>query len=345
MNTTVETLCTKPCSLMHVLNEASDIQSLCEDYDVEGVNTRNFYYNAYSNGIQFTTPDGAKEVLSLTPFALQQLCSKMGVPSRYVEKCIENGMPDLAAENLNAWIDGYGKNLFVRSYDNTARGILSDRYTTLDAPDVLQVLGDKFDNQYKVRGVYLSPERLHLRLVQREMMNIKGEDLFAGVVIDSSDVGRSPLSVRFFIYKQVCTNGMCISEDFGTLFSQKHIGITQKEFSEGLSENLSRIPDMMTEIMSLIKQANSDADPLGWDRSLFEASHKELAHSRIKALTKLSDEGVEKVIETMYNNYTDNRWGFINSLTEVAQDYSLERRLELEQVASRFLTKGNLLAA
>ena len=345
MNTTVETINTSPNTLTRILNKANLIQGLCEDYDVEGVNTRNFYYNAYSNGIQFTTPDGTKEVLSLTPFALQQLCSKMGVPTRYVEKCIENGMPDLAAENLNAWIDGYEKNLFVRSYDNTARGILSDRYTTLDAPDVLQVVGDTFDANYKVKGVYLSPERLHLRLVQKDMIDIKGEDLFTGVVIDSSDVGRSLLSVHFFIYKQVCTNGMCVSEDLGTLFSQKHIGISQDEFRNGLSESLGRLPDMSTEIMTLVRQANSDTDPSGWDRRVFEPSNKEFTHSRIKALTRLSDEGVEKVIETMYNNYTDNRWGFINSLTEVAQDYTLERRIELEQVASRFLTRGNLLAA
>lgn len=344
MNTTVETISTEPLSLSRVMSGAKQIQSLCEDFDVEGVSTRNFYYNAYSNGIQFTTPDGTKEVLSLTPFALQQLCSKMGVPTRYVEKCIDNGMPDLAAENLNAWVDSYGKNLFVRSYDNTARGILSDRYTTLDAPDVLQVLGDAFDDKYKVCGSYLSPERLHLRLVQKDIINVKGEDLFAGVVIDSSDVGRSLLSVRFFLFKQVCTNGLCISEDFGTLFSQKHIGISQDEFRDGLSENLERLPDVMTEVMTLVRQANSDNDR-EWDRHMFEPSNKEFAHSRIKALTKLSDEGVEKVIETMYNNYTTKRWGFINSLTEVAQDYTLERRIELEQIASRFLTRGNLLAA
>ena len=42
------------------------------------------------------------------------------------------------------------------------------------------------------------------------MLPIDGEDLFAGITLDSSDVGRSGLYVRFFIYKQVCTNGLII---------------------------------------------------------------------------------------------------------------------------------------
>ena len=41
----------------------------------------------------------------------------------------------------------------------------------------------------------------------------------------------------------------------------------------------------------------------------------------------------------MKPKYEDNIWGLINSITEVAQDFTLERRLELERIA------GNLLVA
>ena len=41
----------------------------------------------------------------------------------------------------------------------------------------------------------------------------------------------------------------------------------------------------------------------------------------------------------MNDNYGTSTWGFINSLTEVAQDYTLERRLEIEKYA------GDLLVA
>ena len=74
--------------------------------------------------------------------------------------------------------------------------------------------------------------------IENEMLNIDGEDLFAGITLDSSDVGRSGLSVRFFIWKQVCTNGLVISKSAANLFRQKHIGITHEDFATGLKEGL-----------------------------------------------------------------------------------------------------------
>lgn len=41
----------------------------------------------------------------------------------------------------------------------------------------------------------------------------------------------------------------------------------------------------------------------------------------------------------MKDRYDMSRWGLINGITEVAQDFTLERRLELERMA------GNLLVA
>ena len=59
--------------------------------------------------------------------------------------------------------------------------------------------------------------------------------------------------------------------------------------------------------------------------------------SRIKAVTNLPDTHTSKVIDLMREKYDSSRWGLINSITEVAQDFSLERRLDLEAIA------GNLL--
>ena len=59
----------------------------------------------------------------------------------------------------------------------------------------------------------------------------------------------------------------------------------------------------------------------------------------IRQQTNLSDDSAHKVIDLMQTKYEDNRWGLINGITEVAQDFTLERRLELERIA------GNLLAA
>lgn len=59
----------------------------------------------------------------------------------------------------------------------------------------------------------------------------------------------------------------------------------------------------------------------------------------VRLQTRLNEEGAKKVVSLMSEKYSNNLWGLVNGITEVAQDYTLERRLELEQIA------GNLLAA
>ena len=46
-----------------------------------------------------------------------------------------------------------------------------------------------------------------------------------------------------------------------------------------------------------------------------------------------------KVISLMEEKYNRTQWGLINSITEVAQDFTLERRVELEKIAGRMLHK------
>ena len=52
----------------------------------------------------------------------------------------------------------------------------------------------------------------------------------------------------------------------------------------------------------------------------------------------MSDESTGKVIQLMQDGtYNRNRWGLINSITQVAQDFTLERRIELERIAGGML--------
>ena len=337
-----EMLTTKGASLSSALSSALAIQGMCEDFMVSDVSNKNCYYNGDFNGLQFTDDSGVRHINPLTRHSLSQLCAKLGVPVRYIQSCIDKGYPDLAADNINAWLDEYRKSLFIRTYGDRVRGVLSDRYTTLDSPEVIEVCEDTFGDDFKVKGMYVSEERLHLRIVQKNMLKIKGEDLFAGVTIDSSDVGRSILCVRFFIYKQVCTNGLCISEGMGSIFAQRHVGISKDEFKEGLVSSLQSVHVLIPTFMDALKCANSyDKELIDYDS--FDEEKRGRFVSRIRALTKLPEDGVEKVLETMYNKYSVSRWGFVNSITEVAQDYTLERRLELENVAGKILLDGRLI--
>ena len=332
-----EVLTLDKVDLEGLYQQALEIQEECRDFNVSNVTYKNVRYDGDTCRLLYQ-PDGDEKSrsMAMTRHSLSQLCNKIGVPIRYIDKCIDSGRLDLAAENINSWVDDYGKNLFIREHKNTIRGVLSDRYSTLDTPHIMESISDVLDfNEYQIKGYMLSPERFHARIVQREMMNIDGEDLFAGIQIDSSDVGRSILVVKFMIWKQVCTNGLCISKGGGVLFQQKHIGIDATEFRDGFRSSLSSIPMLIEHSKELIEEARIDGKRYS-TKNLNEQQLKEFVE-RIKIQTKLSDDGVNKVIQFMSDKYGFSKWGFVNSLTEVAQDYTLERRIEIEKIAGDVL--------
>lgn len=323
--------------LEQLYRQALEIQDECLDFNVSNATYKNMRYDGDTCRLLYQ-PDGEDPSRSkaMTRHSLSQLCNKIGVPIRYIDKCIDSGRLDLAADNINSWLDDFGKNLFIREHNNNIRGVLSDRYSTLDTPDILDAVNDVLNfDEYRVKGYLLSPERFHARIVQREMMNINGEDLFAGIQIDSSDVGRSILVVKFMIWKQVCTNGLCISQGGGVLFQQKHIGIDALEFRDGFKNSLNNIPLLIEHSRELIEEARKDGERYS-TKNFNEQQLKDFIE-RIKMKTKLSDDGVNKVIQFMTDKYGFSKWGFVNSLTEVAQDYTLERRIEIEKIAGDVL--------
>lgn len=331
-----EVIDTRPKTLDKLIVKANDIALNSTDYMVRKANTRNVRFNE-SAGLTFIAEDQEIRDFQMSRYALGQLGSKIGVPARYLEKCVSSGRIDLAQDNVNSWLEDFNKDLFIREYNGGVRGILSNKYSVCDSHEILQAVDDAVDlSQYKIKGSFLNEERLHVRLVSREMLPIDGEDLFAGLFLDSSDVGRNILTVKFGIYKQVCTNGLVIARAGGTLFEQKHIGITAEEFHDGLVKSLQNI-DLLTEhAVEWVRRAQH-RDNHWSSASEYEDDINEFV-AYIRQQTNLSDDSARKVIDLMNTKYTDSRWGLINGITEVAQDFTLERRLELERIA------GNLLA-
>ena len=334
-----EVVSLSPVTFGSLIKKSQEIDSLCEDYTVNRANSGNMRFNE-SAGITFIPngKDSTVQRLPLSRFALGQLCTKVGVPTRYIDKCIDSGRIDLAKDNINSWLEDYNKDLFIREYNGTVRGVLSSKYSVCDSHEILKVLEDAVDlSKYKIKGSFLNEERLHLRLVSTEMLPIDGEDLFAGLFINSSDVGRSILTVQFGIYKQVCTNGLVIAKAGGTLFEQKHIGITAEEFHDGLVKSLQNVDLLTDHAVEWVNRAKNRYNHWSVETEHPEDIEEFVAY--IRQQTNLSDDSAHKVISLIQTKYEDTRWGLINGITEVAQDFTLERRIELERIA------GNMLAS
>lgn len=269
--------------------------------------------------------------VSFSAHSFSQLCAKIGVPVRYMIKCMEEGEGNLVVDNLNTWLDKQEKSLFIREYDGRARGILSDRYSVLDTPDVMEVLMNTLDNDFLLKGSMVNEERFHARFIDHNPLGV--DDMFVGVQVDTSDVGRSKLEISFFIYKQVCTNGLVVKKFGGEIFSQKHIGITPDVFRRELVANLERLPELTRQAKTHILMAKdnklSPSDLLLGDDM-----------SKLMRDFKQSTGASDKVLELVANrthHYGLNRWGFINAITEVSQQYQLDRRLQFENYAGLLL--------
>lgn len=344
-----------PANGLSILRDkAEDIQERCSDTLLKNVDLTTLALYCKDNGRVVAKYKNDKEPVkerTFSDYAFSQFCSKIGVPAQYMDKCMKVGYTELAEENMNSWVDIYNKPLFLREYNDKIRGVLSSRYSPFDTPQILDVLNDTTRGlNLKVKGYFLSEERFHARLIQTDTMNIDGEDLFAGIQIDSSDVGRSALTVNFFIFKQICTNGLCISKGKGNLFTQKHINICTDDFHEELSKSIKILPELIKEYESTIKRAQmsnsivtvgrEDISKLIMQEVLKKEDRDKAVQElidRLKAKLRLPDEGVEKVLRVANENYNYSNWGVINAITEVAQDYTLEKRIDLEKTAASML--------
>ena len=117
----------RPKTLDKLIIKANDIALNSTDYMVRKANTNNVRLNELA-GLTFISEDKEIRDYQMSRYALGQLGSKIGVPARYLEKCISSGRIDLAQDNVNSWLEDFNKDLFIREYNGKVRGILSNKY-------------------------------------------------------------------------------------------------------------------------------------------------------------------------------------------------------------------------
>lgn len=352
-----ELIRTGKLSLNDIYTSAKDISENSEDFMVQKVDDTKMFYDGFENRLRFLyTPVSLKKSQETkeyipTDFAMGQLCSKIGVPFSYLQKCCSSGRGDLATDNVQSWLSDYRKDLFIRTHRDNVRGVLTNRYSVCDSDEVMDVVcGSKEFNRMKVKGSFISPDRFHLRMVDTEPFVFPNynedyyNDLYPGITIDSSDVGRCSLTVTFFIYKQVCTNGLILPKIASTLFRQKHIGISKDNFSRALSSAIQSYAEVRRSTYEVLLNVYASEHKYMFDFAQMELDSKlrKYEEKRLSEIFSISDTTSEKVVNLFQKRvyegrYPNTTFGLVNAVTELAQEYSLETRLQMERSAGRFL--------
>lgn len=318
-------------TLKELVDTAGEFGSKWTDTYVDNSEKPNFNLNEQMQ-IEYVG-GGARRTADITEDAFQQLCTRIGgAPAGYLTKCAENGMVELAMQNFQAWAGKCRTPMMFREYDGSVRAALSAQYERYDAWKILKELRYTIDEKrFEPVQVHMSPERFTARFVDYTPLKVQeSSKLYAGFSVSSSDVGDGGLKIVFFLYRFACRNGMLITDSSGVAYRSGHRGAEMRMSKIASFSNVfERIDDVIADIPAQISAKQHKMSKLDLQYLLATA----------KAKVRMTDENAELIKGLLGTEYPETEWGFMNAVTETAQRYELERRMELEQFA------GSLLAA
>ena len=92
--TTVKEILDTTSDYERLIKKASQIQQKCQDHKVLAHDIR------LDDDLNLTFAD---QSIKMSDLATSHLCGKLGVPSRYYNKLVEDGFTELARDNINTW--------------------------------------------------------------------------------------------------------------------------------------------------------------------------------------------------------------------------------------------------
>lgn len=287
--------------------------------------------------------------LELTSIAQQQLFHKIKMPLNYYNMLSiskHEDMRHLANFSVNTLLSHADDRMLVRTYKDSARAFLSPNYTVFDSDQVADVISDVLKpgrnfgfDELLIRNYYVDCNYFNLRFTTSSpVRDLYDKDLYFGLQITSSDVGVAMLRVKFWVYKQVCTNGMCMSLFNKHLFSLRHLGNDKDSFYNGLQRSLMVFPDLTQKATAMI----SKSEQLSFEgKALLKLSQhvteENLEREYVKKYLQFSDSDMDRVATLTVRNYSPTLWGYCNAITEFAQTKEYNRRMELERMSGKLM--------
>ena len=331
--------------MKQLIDEAAIIKSKQEDYLVKGVHYTD------NDSLSFEV-NGHNREMDVTEFAFSQYCSKIGMPINFYNRLIAAKpleLREMAMRNINKLAKYYDNKMFLRCNDNVVRGVLSNKYMAFDTDKILEIFDDEMKNNgimhlkdLVIRGYVNNPDMFHMRMTSAEPIQAAGVEkgIYTGLSIDTSNVGKAKIAVNFFLYRQVCSNGMVVSYFNKNLFSQKHMNVSSREIAEGLRYSFSIYPQLAKAAEEMIVKASST----NIAKELLELTNKDFRMETIKNKLNASDKDMEEITFILKDKYPATVWGYTNAITEFSKSKEFERRVELEKFAGDILYNPNRYA-
>ncbi len=197
------------------------------------------------------------ENLHPTPWALRQLCERLGIPAGYFARCpavlqdvqanhwlrhpapssvLRRRVQGLSDVEANGSPRPLRQLAAARSLRRTARCVeralrppRQRRADAVSAPTAEQ----QFQARFQVGWFGLSDESLHLRLVDTTIGRDVWHDdrLMAGIHIANSEVGKRAVTVDALIFRLICQNGLIRLVNGRSLLRRRHVSLDPNGFA------------------------------------------------------------------------------------------------------------------
>lgn len=317
-------------SMKELAKTAQEYQDKWIDNIVDNSSGANFRFTE-DRKLVYKTVDGDTRTADITQKAFGQLCQKVGVPAKYILKCLDCGLTELAVTNFKQWAGNCDTNFLVREHNGVVMAVLSDKYVPYSNASAVKVLQAVVpSNDFIPTGYFLNNERMHLRYITKDPITAdRGSNIYAGVRVENSEIGGASLNATYFLYRQVCNNGMLRTLKDSELFRMNHVGtIMTSGKIETFRKSFDRALDLNDNTVRLIDAARRDI--LSPNESLYFLG-------KAQKVLKLSAKSMDHLQTLISSVYDTSRWGILNSFTELAQSFSLDTMEDIEQWAGNNL--------
>ncbi len=287
--------------------------------------------------------------LGINKIAHRQIGQHFGIPAKYYDRMHET-LPDLLAENVNAWMQREPSTRMVRTLDGTARAFLSDRYRRIDNLEVAQaalpILSDI--EGARVESAEVTDSRMYIKVVNPriEAEVRKGDPVQAGIVIMNSETGQGSVAVMPMVYRLVCLNGM-IAPDAG--IRKYHVGRVNEAGDDfGIYRNETIEADDRAFLMKIEDTVRAALDDVHFGRiidKMREATGAELAPKAAPQAVELAakdygftQDEADGILGHLIAGGDLSLYGMASAVTRQAQDVeSYDRATELEAAGWKLL--------
>ena len=348
-----------PMSIVELAQELERLRSTTKDVVVP---TKSLRAVAEQGTVTIEIPDLGR--LPLTRWGHEQLAEKTTVPFRYYNQMVDAGLADLAAQNVNAWLQKRHENgkekLLIRSADSKVRAILSDRYRMMDSYDLAILTMERAkEHEATVQRCDLTDTHMYLKLVVpkykeyldqagTEGVHVPEDEVIPGLVVSNSEVGAGAFRVEPFLFRGKCRNGMILEQKLYQVHLGHELDVGQLVFSDETRRLEDRViwakardvidstfkPEVLKALVEKLRAARGMPIPDDKTAEVVDLVVKDAEISKEKRddlLRYFAAEGASV-------------FGLVNGITRLAQDYeNADDQVNLERYAGRILYKPEIV--